>query len=77
MDYVEGTDLKTFIGVRGPLDPRLAAGVASQVAAGLEAADARELVHSDVKPANVLIDGQEQAYLTGFGVTGLVDPHRP
>ena len=69
MDFVEGTDLKTFIGVRGRVDPRLAASVVSQVAAGLEAAHARGLVHRDVKPANVLIDGQEQAYLTDFGLT--------
>jgi len=67
MDYVEGTDLKTFIDVRGRLDPRLAASVVSQVAAGLEAAHARGLVHRDVKPANILIERQEQAYLTGFG----------
>ena len=74
MDYVEGTDLKTFIGVRGRLDPRLAASVVSQVAAGLEAAHARGLVHRDVKPANVLIDGQEQAYLTDFGLTKRAGP---
>jgi N-acetylneuraminic acid mutarotase len=74
MDYVEGTDLKTFIGVRGRLDPGPAASVASQVAAGLEAAHARGLVHRDVKPANVLIDGQERVYLTGFGVTKRTGP---
>ncbi|MBA2630296.1 MAG: serine/threonine protein kinase, partial [Thermoleophilaceae bacterium] len=69
MDYVEGTDLKTFIGVRGRLDPRLAAEVVAQVAAGLEAAHTRGLVHRDVKPANVLIENQRQAYLTDFGLT--------
>jgi serine/threonine protein kinase/N-acetylneuraminic acid mutarotase len=74
MDYVEGTDLRTFIGVRGRLDPGLAAAFASQVAAGLEAAHALGLVHGDVKPADVLIDGQEQAYLTGFGGTKRTGP---
>jgi serine/threonine protein kinase/N-acetylneuraminic acid mutarotase len=74
MEYVEGTDLKTFIGVRGRLDPRLAAGVVSQVAAGLEAAHARGLVHRDVKPANVLIERQERAYLTDFGLTKRAAP---
>jgi non-specific serine/threonine protein kinase len=68
MDYVQGTDLKSFIGVRGRLDPRHAASVVSQVAEGLEAAHARGLVHRDVKPANVLIEDPEHAYLTGFGL---------
>jgi serine/threonine protein kinase/N-acetylneuraminic acid mutarotase len=68
-DYVEGINLKTFIGIRGRLEPGLAARVASQVAAGLEAGHARGLVYSDVSPGNVLIDGQEQAYLlTNFGL---------
>ena len=69
MDYVEGTDLKNFVGIRGRLDPKLAADLVSQVASGLEAAHARGLVHRDVKPANVLIENQRHAYLTDFGLT--------
>ena len=72
MDYVEGTDLKAIIGVRGRLDPKLAADLISQIASGLDAAHGRGLVHRDVKPANVLIESQanrHQAYLTDFGLT--------
>ena len=72
MDYVEGTDLKAIIAVRGRLDPKLAASLVSQVAGGLDAAHARGLVHRDVKPANVLIEnrqGDQRAYLTDFGLT--------
>jgi len=70
MDYIEGSDLKQLIATQGRLDPRLAAGLLSQVAAALDAAHARTLVHSDVKPANVVIAGDEEpfhAYLTDFG----------
>ena len=72
MDYVEGTDLKAIIAVRGRLDPKLAASLVAQVAGGLDAAHARGLVHRDVKPANVLIEnrqGDQRAYLTDFGLT--------
>ena len=72
MDYVEGTDLKEMISVRGRLDPKMVADIVHQVATGLDAAHAHGLVHRDVKPANVLIetrDSQKHAYLTDFGLT--------
>src|SRR3954452_15693882 len=71
-EFIEGTDLKALIGERGRLEPRLAADLAAQVAAALDAAHAKALVHRDVKPANILIaveDGRERAYLTDFGLT--------
>src|SRR3954453_14761251 len=72
MRYVEGTDLRALITERGKVDPVYAAQIVSQVAAALDAAHARGLVHRDVKPANVLIaggNGQPHAYLTDFGLT--------
>ena len=72
MDYIEGTDLKALIASHGRLEPRLAADIVSQVAAALDAAHAKTLVHRDVKPANVLIAEEHDschAYLTDFGLT--------
>jgi Protein kinase domain len=69
MDYIEGTDLKALIRSRGRLEPELAARIVFQVATALDAAHAKGLVHRDVKPANVLIEGAEHAYLTDFGLT--------
>jgi Protein kinase domain len=69
MDYVEGTDLKALIRSRGRLDPKLAAQIVYQIGIALDAAHAKGLVHRDVKPANVLIEGAERAYLTDFGLT--------
>ena len=72
MRYVEGTDLRALIdGRKGGLEPERASRLVGQVAAALSAAHRRELIHRDVKPANVLIDPAEErehAYLTDFGI---------
>jgi predicted Ser/Thr protein kinase len=70
--YVAGADLQQLLRRSGPLPPARAAAVVAQVASALDAAHAAGLVHRDVKPANVLLDG-EHVYLTDFGLTRPVD----
>ncbi len=71
MRFVDGTDLRALIDDEGPLEPGRAASLTAQVAGALGAAHRRELIHRDVKPANVLVTGHgdsEHAYLTDFGI---------
>ena len=76
MDLIEGPDLRAVLRATGRLDAEHAARIVAEVAAALDAAHARGLVHRDVKPANVLIEGEgeaERVYLTDFGLARQVE----
>jgi serine/threonine protein kinase len=71
MRYVAGSDLARRVAREGRLEPAEAAALIAQVGNGLDAIHAAGLVHRDVKPANVLLsgdEGAEHAYITDFGV---------
>jgi DNA-binding beta-propeller fold protein YncE/predicted Ser/Thr protein kinase len=67
MRFVKGGDLKNRIARQGPLPPRQAIDLLAQVAGALDAAHAAGIVHRDVKPHNVLLEG-DRAFLTDFGL---------
>ncbi|WP_407840775.1 serine/threonine-protein kinase [Streptomyces sp. DSM 116496] len=75
MRYVAGQDLRAMLDREGPLPVPIALRIAAQVASALDAAHAHDLVHRDVKPANILVvggadgDHPEYVYLTDFGLT--------
>ena len=73
MRYVAGTDLRATLDVEGRLDPDRALAIVHQIAAALDAAHARGLVHRDVKPGNVLIADDGNVYLSDFGLTRRLD----
>ena len=58
---------------RGPLTPAEAASVLAEIAAALDYAHGRGVVHRDVKPANILLDDTGRAYLADFGIARLVE----
>ncbi len=72
-EYIDGENLKELVGRTGPLPVRRAVELALAVAAGLAFAHEHGLVHRDVKPQNVLVNGDGEVKVTDFGIARSLD----
>jgi serine/threonine protein kinase len=69
MEYVHGMSLGELVRTRGTVDDVAAARAWSSIAGALEAAHGRDVLHRDVKPANIVVDDVEKkAHLIDFGI---------
>jgi serine/threonine-protein kinase len=68
MEFVAGTDLKTLVTQRGPLDPAKAAEYASQVCSALSAAHGYDIIHRDIKPHNIVLTPDGMIKVMDFGI---------
>lgn len=74
MPLVAGESLQRRIDLNGALPIDEAIRIAHQVAEGLAAAHERGLIHRDVKPANILLEGgTDRVVLTDFGLARAID----
>jgi serine/threonine-protein kinase PpkA len=66
MEYIKGGDLKSRMGI--PMDPHEAIDYLIQIGSGLKVAHEHEIIHRDVKPANILFRENNIPLLTDFGI---------
>ena len=67
MEYIEGKSLAELVS-DGPLFCREAAQYVTSIAGALHYAHQRQILHSDLKPANILLDEQGKPHVTDFGL---------
>ena len=79
MDFVDGTDAARLLAERYPhgMPPDEVVRIVTAVAAALDYAHQRNLLHRDVKPANILLaqpdSGDERVMLADFGIARWAD----
>jgi Tol biopolymer transport system component len=74
MDYVEGEDLNQLLSRQRVLPENQALDWIGQVLEALEYLHKQNILHRDVKPANVKITPQGQVFLVDFGLAKASDP---
>ena len=67
--------LASLLSLRGRLDEGTAVRIGRDVAAGLARAHASNVVHRDVKPANILLGADGSAVVADFGIARSVSGH--
>ncbi|MGZ4372310.1 MAG: protein kinase domain-containing protein [Gaiellaceae bacterium] len=72
-EFIDGENLKELVVRKGRLDLRDALEIANEIAHGLAFAHDHGLVHRDVKPQNVLLNGDGRAKVTDFGIARSLD----
>ena len=72
MQYLPGGNLEQKIKNNGPIPFPKALEIARQIAKGLEAGHRKNMIHRDVKPANILFDEDGDALIGDFGVAHTV-----
>jgi serine/threonine-protein kinase len=76
MPYLSGGSMAEMLVRGGLVSPDVAAAACAQVAVALDYAHRHGVVHRDVKPDNILFDGDGNALITDFGIATARFHHR-
>jgi CheY-like chemotaxis protein len=73
MEYVEGLTVRELLDTRGRLDVAATLAIATQLTQSLTAAHEQGVIHRDIKPQNLLLDGTGVLKVMDFGIARLAD----
>src|SRR5215216_6899587 len=68
MEHVEGRTLKELLVARGPSPLGIAIDYTRQILSALRFAHRNGIVHRDIKPHNVIVDGEGRVKVMDFGI---------
>ncbi|MCA1662709.1 MAG: protein kinase [Myxococcales bacterium] len=72
LEHIDGMDVRQLLRLTPLLDWPLAAFIGGEVAAALDFAHRRQIIHRDVSPANILVSWEGEVKLSDFGVAKVV-----
>ncbi|QDU26332.1 Serine/threonine-protein kinase PknH [Anatilimnocola aggregata] len=73
MEFINGSDLARIVKESGPLSIEQAVSCIKQAAAGLQAAHDVGIVHRDIKPHNLLLEGNGRVKILDMGLARIND----
>ncbi|HSD66519.1 MAG TPA: TonB family protein [Vicinamibacteria bacterium] len=73
MEYVEGKTIGAILEEGTRFKPERVIALVSQIAAALDYAHSRGVVHRDIKPTNLIVNDADKVKVTDFGIAKLAD----
>ncbi|MDZ7755776.1 serine/threonine-protein kinase [Rhodohalobacter sp.] len=70
MPFIEGGSLQGRLIEKGAMNEDELAKLLAQISSGLQYLHSKDILHQDIKPDNILIDGKGSYLLTDFGISG-------